>query len=190
MQKIVQVAALSLLAITLAAGCRSAHSGAKAAKEDPAPKKLADAGKYTISVLTDLGATEGLSASDLKQRQQVRDGMGPDMVKILTQRGGFKAREISARDQFKAGPDEYLLTIKIVKYNPGSKAARIVVGFGAGSCSLDLHYELFGAEKDPVLSKDDGVGSGLEWTRCVRKLNKNILSAINGTLASQKQPAK
>jgi hypothetical protein len=112
------------------------------------------------------------------------------MVKILTQRGGFKAREITARDQFKAGPDEYLLTIKIVKYNPGSKAARIVVGFGAGSCSLDLHYDLFGTEKDPVLSKDDGVGSGLEWTRCIRKLNENMLTAINGKLASLGQPVK
>jgi len=53
---------------------------------------------------------------------------------------------------------------------------------GAGSCSLDIHYELFGPNGNMLLSKDDGCGSSLDWQRLARKLNETMLAAIQARL--------
>jgi hypothetical protein len=74
--------------------------------------------------------------------------------------------------------------VRIVRYNPGSKAARMFVGLGAGAASLDIHYEFSDPRGRKMLSKDDGVGTSLEWQRLARKLNENILDAIQRRLAS------
>lgn len=186
MGDIIGKAFLSALALSLVTGCGTPSQNTQTSGKAAAPSggKFADAGKYSLSILMDPGV-EGLPANEAKSRQQISDWMGGDAVRVFAGRGGgYKAQLITAKDQFKAGPDTLLLTVKIVKYNPGSKAARMIVGFGAGSCSLDIHYELRGAGKDPVLSADDGVGSSVEWNRLARKLNENMLRAVNAKLAS------
>ena len=100
----------------------------------------------------------------------------------MKRRGGYEAKLIQNLDEFVAGPDTYLLTAKIKDYNPGSKAARMVVGFGAGSCSMDIHIELFGADNKQIFAKDDHVASGRDWRNVARKLNENILKAIDEVL--------
>jgi hypothetical protein len=144
----------------------------------------AAASSYTISVLSDrTSGTEGLTEKQIQQRNQVFDWMERDMVSLLTRRGGYDAAVITSRDAFQPGPGKYLLVTRIVRYNPGAKAARMIVGFGAGAASLDTHFELFGEGKEPLISRDHGVGSGREWVNCCRKLNEQMLTAVKAALS-------
>ncbi|EKD25855.1 MAG: hypothetical protein ACD_79C01467G0001, partial [uncultured bacterium] len=118
-----------------------------------------------------------------KPTAQIAKWLQGDLRKLLIKRGKYEARIISSADDFRKGQDEYLIDIKIMRYNPGSKAARIIVGFGAGSASLDIHYELIGPSGKTLLSKDDGCGTSLDWQRLARKLNENILSSIKPVIA-------
>lgn len=152
-------------------------SAASVAVTAPAPT----AGRAVIYVLFDRGIATGVDDRETTQRQQVGDYMERDLVRALT-KAGYAAKAIAKRAEFTAVADNYLLTVKIVRYNPGAKAARYVVGYGAGAASLDIHYELTGAKNDAVLSKDDGVGSSRDWQFCCRKLNQNMTQAIKGAL--------
>ncbi|OGP59454.1 MAG: hypothetical protein A2V65_03940 [Deltaproteobacteria bacterium RBG_13_49_15] len=121
---------------------------------------------------------------DDKATKQMGAWMEGDIKNVLARRGGYNVRIISSRDEFKSGQGEYLVTLKIIRYNPGSKAARIIVGFGAGYASLDIHYELIGPSGNTLISKDDGCATSLDWQRLGRKLNENILAAIQPRIAA------
>jgi hypothetical protein len=133
-----------------------------------------------ICVLTDRNITE--DTSNVDSRNALADWWEVDLVNVLTRRGGYDAKLIQSRDEFVAGPDTYLLTAKIIDYNPGSKAARMFVGFGAGSCSMDLHIELYGVDNKQLFTKDDHVASSRDWRNVARKLNENTLKAVNEAL--------
>ncbi|MEI6788074.1 MAG: DUF4410 domain-containing protein [bacterium] len=132
-------------------------------------------GNERIAILLDCGNTA-------RENRQMGDRMERDLKNVLDKRGNYESRILRSRDEFKPGAGEYLLSVRIVRYNPGSKAARIIVGLGAGSCSLDIHYELFGPSGNMLLSKDDGCGSSLDWQRLARKLNETMLAAIQARL--------
>ena len=122
------------------------------------------------------------SGNDDRENRQMGARMQLDLKNVLERRGGYSSRILRSRDEFKAGQGEYLLDVKIVRYNSGSKAARIIVGFGAGTCTLDIHYELIGPGGNTLISKDDGCASSLDWQRLARKLNENMLAAIQAQL--------
>jgi len=143
---------------------------------------MAGGKKITIQVLSDRGITEGMPQDMVDQRNQLGQWMENDLIDILKD-AGYEAAVIQKREEFKAEAGKYLLAVKIVKYNPGSKAARMVVGFGAGAASLDTHYDLFGDAADPILAKDHGVGSGRDWNYCARKLNEDMTKAVSDKLA-------
>lgn len=134
----------------------------------------------SIYVLVDRNITT--DTSNVESRNAMADWWEVDLVNVLKKRGGYDAKLIKKSDEFVAEPDAYLLTAKILQYNPGSKAARMIVGFGAGACSMDLHIELFGVDNKQIFAKDDHVASGRDWRNVARKLNENILKAINETL--------
>ncbi len=144
---------------------------------------LADGGSYSIAVLSDRGITPDLGPDRTNQYNQVGEWMERDLLRML-QRAGYSARLVDNRSQFAAGPGEYLLQVRIVRYNPGSKAARMLVGFGAGATSLDTHYELYGASPQPLLAEDHGVGSSIDWTKVIQKLNQQMVDAVSRTLAT------
>ena len=118
-----------------------------------------------------------------KPTVQMAERLQKDLRNILVKRGGYDARILESRTEFRRGEGEYLIHITLIKYKPGSKAARIIVGFGAGSASLDIHYELLNPREKVLLSKDDGCGTSLDWQRIARKLNENILAAITPVIA-------
>jgi hypothetical protein len=132
-------------------------------------------GNERIAILLDPGNND-------RENRQMGSRMERDLKNVLDKRGNYDSRILRSRDEFKPGEGEYLLSVRIVRYNSGSKAARIIVGFGAGSCSLDIHYELFGPNGNMLLSKDDGCGSSLDWQRLARKLNETMLAAIQARL--------
>lgn len=141
-----------------------------------------------IAILMDPGSTD-------RGTRQIGERMERDLKNVLDKRGHYSSRIIKSRDEFKQDSGEYLMNVRIVRYNSGSKAARIIVGFGAGSCSLDIHYEFIGPKGNTLISKDDGVGSSLDWQRLARKLNENILESVQarfkaGNLDADVAPAK
>lgn len=170
--KIFRLAIPLLLAFQLLTGCVSSSGRAPQA---------ASGNKVEILVLSDRGDTAAMSDYVAKAIGDLAPFMEKDLVEQLS-RAGYQARQIRARSEFSPGNGRYLLITRIVNYNPGSSAARMVVGFGAGSASLDNHYELFGNGGQPVLSWDDGVGTSQHWTRLCRTLNGNAVKRINAQL--------
>lgn len=163
-------AVLSILTLVAATGCKTTRAPVAASGQ-----------KIQISVLLDRGA-EGLDERRAKYREQLGVYMERDLVRRLT-RAGYAVSQIRDEAGYKAAPDSYLLAVKVTSYNPGSKAARMLVGYGAGATSINIHYELRGKDAAPLLAKDDGVGSSRDWTFCVVKLDQNIVAAVTGQLA-------
>ncbi len=190
MKKLMLIFILIFLAIV--AGCHSRSQTPKAEKgleesnieesnivETDSPSEVTTGNKnLKLSVLMDIG-DDNLSQTQIDQRQQLNSWMGKDLSRMLNN-AGYQANLIENRSQYKSGT--YLLKVTIVRYNAGSKAARIVVGFGAGAVSLDTRYELFAPSGNLILSDEHGVGSSIEWTSCARKLNKQTLKVVSDKL--------
>ncbi len=164
------IAALSLC-LAVIPGC----SGTKSVK-------MADGKNIEIYILSDRGNPDDMTEKQYLNRVQVGEWMEPDLVRILN-RAGYKATLIEKPEEYTPGTGKYLLKVSIVSYNPGSAAARILVGYGAGATSMDNHYELYGEGKEPLLSYDDGVGSSRGWRQVAQKLNQNALERISQKLA-------
>jgi len=179
---------VTLLCLIIAIGCHSRTEAPKAAKEvkretqrveaDTLSESLSTGKKHTIKVLMDIGG-DGLTQAQIDQRVRLNDFMGKDLVRMLS-KAGYEASLIENRNQYTKGAS--LLKVTIVKYNAGSKAARMVVGFGAGAVSLDTRFELFAPGGNLVVSDEHGVGSSMDWTSCARKLNKQTVEAVSGKL--------
>lgn len=160
----------TILAVIFASGCRTIRAPLGASGQ-----------KIKIAVLLDRGAA-GLDARRAKYRQQLGAYMERDLLSRLN-RCGYAATVVQAASDYKPQADAYLLAVKIKTYNPGNKFARMFVGYGAGATAIDIHYELRGQDKKPLLALDDGVGSSRDWTFCAAKLNQNMIKTITEHLA-------
>jgi len=175
--KKVLVLAFIIVAFVLT-GCQT--SGTKADDSKPVAKKTkkaakkASPGKGTIYYMIDRNIKPDQREDKANAQRQVGDWMERDLAKIIKKRLKFDAVAIEKSSGFKSGPKNYLLKVKIVKYNPGSYAARSFVGFGAGAASMDISYELTDSAGKRVLKNSDGVGSGRDWRNVARKLNENM----------------
>ncbi|PLX84296.1 MAG: hypothetical protein C0617_08545 [Desulfuromonas sp.] len=160
-----------LCAALVAAGCAPKVAAPKMASGDPA----------ALFILTDRGITADMDEKQVQQLNQIGNYMDKQLLR-LAQKSGYQANLISSRDQFTKASGEYLLSVTIKKYNPGNKAARMLIGFGAGAVSMDTHYELFGKGAEALLANDDGVGSSRDWYFVVNKLNEKTLAAVTDRL--------
>lgn len=141
----------------------------------------------TIYVLFDDGVNGSLDARQAKAQAQLSDWMDDDLVRVFARyaKSGYQAKRIEKRKDFTPQSNNYLLSVRILEYRAGSKAARIVVGFGAGGVSLKIHYELSANGRNAIISKDDGVFSGREWISAARKLNENMAKAVTERLGRE-----
>lgn len=133
-----------------------------------------------ILVVIDRGIESSFTEVQVRNRNQVGELMDVDLIKLLN-KAGYDARLIQEASEYKAGAGSYLLVVKIKEYNPGSKAARMIVGFGAGATSMKTHYEL----KDgsgTIHSDDLGVGSGRDWRNVVRKIGEQTVDGVKKKL--------
>lgn len=147
------------------------------------PKKINKSDKNStagnISVLSLRGDTQDMTQDQIVELQRVGIWMDKDIIKQLN-RNGYKATFIKSRQDFK-GPG-HLLIIDVTKFNPGNKAARIFISFGAGASSLDLHYQLLDSAGTVLSTWDDGVGSSKGGTYCAQTLNRNAITQLNSVL--------
>lgn len=141
----------------------------------------------TICILFDNGVSGKLDARQAKAQAQLSDWMDDDLVRVFARyaKAGYQAKVIEKRKDFKPQPNSYLLTVKILEYRAGSKAARMVVGYGAGGVSLNIHYELSADGRKAIISNDDGVFSGREWISAARKLNEKMAKAVTEKLGKK-----
>jgi hypothetical protein len=139
-----------------------------------------------VAVVLDRAIPAQLPQDKQQAQQQLGDWMEQDLVNVLKD-AGYDATLATGQ----AAPrGSYVLAVRFLKYNPGSKAARMFVGFGAGAASLDLHYELRSPAGKVLLSRNDGIGSGVDWRKVARQLNVNMTdqvgTALGGPAVSQR----
>ncbi len=141
----------------------------------------ADGSHYTVQFLVDAAITADMSAQQVRAQRQLATWMENDLLSLLS-RAGYKASPITSSDQFKGGSDTYLLQVTIARYNPGSKAARMLVGFGAGSASVDIEYQIINGTHQQLENISDGVGSSRDWNYCCRVLNQRMIATLGATV--------
>jgi hypothetical protein len=153
-------------------------------------RAVGESAQATISILFDNGVNETLEARQAKAQTQLSDWMDDDLVRVFARytKAGYQAKLIEKREDFTPHPNTYLLTVKIIEYRAGSKAKRMIVGFGAGGVSLKIHYELFAEGANAILAKDDGIFSGREWLNAARKLNENMSATVIDKLGGKSTP--
>jgi hypothetical protein len=165
------LAALAALAV-------SACGGGPKAPTTPDGKPL------TLVVLVDRGL-DGKTPDQQNQLNQLGDFQQTNLIAALKD-AGYNASLINSAGEYQPSAGLYLLKVTVVKYNPGSKAARMMVGFGAGSTSLDLHYELYSTDPAaPFYSKDHGRASSVDWPKLVRTVDSEMITDITNQLAAQ-----
>lgn len=141
----------------------------------------ADGSRYAVYVIVDSGITATMTESQLRAQEQMASWMENDLLNLL-KRAGYQAVSVANSAQFEGGSGNYLLQVKIVNYNPGSKAARMLVGFGAGATSLDIQYQIVNGQKLTLEDRSDGVGSSRDWSYCGRVLNQRMIATLGTTV--------
>lgn len=175
MKKRLGTIGLSVVLFLFVAACAS--SGAKA------PKTASGKG-ITMYVIIDRGITRSMTDYQIKNRNQVGTWMEQDLPALL-KKAGYKPRLITRRSQYKRSGSSYLLVVKITSYNPGAKAARMFVGYGAGATSMKTHYELYGKGRRRILADDLGVGSSRGWRNVIRKIDTLTVRAVSEKLSQR-----
>ena len=172
MRKTVSILLFTVVVAAVAVSCGSS----------PKAPTTPDGQPTTIVVLFDRGL-EDKTEDQIDQLNQLVDFMEADLINRL-KGTGYNA-ELDNKDEPTApAPGKYVMTVKIVNYDPGSAAARVMVGYGAGTCSLDLHYALKGEAEEPVVSKDHGRASSNDWRDIAVRLNKEMIEDITIKLSS------
>lgn len=158
MKKILTFLLTCSMLLTLVTGCRSARVAA-------GPRRALD-------VLIEEGKPGEMEERQYRYRTEVRDYMQRELPRRFA-RYGIDARMIRDRGGYAPEGGRHLLVVKYLSYNPGSSAARIVVGFGAGAASLNIQASLYDGQQE-ILSWQDGCGTSGHWSRLVNKLDANM----------------
>jgi hypothetical protein len=144
--------------------------------------KSASGGKIKIAVLSNRGNPDSMESRQWQWRNEVGEYMEPDLINRL-KRSGYDAKLVSSASEYTAGPDSYLVMMEITSYNPGSSAARMFVGYGAGACALDMKYTVKNGNKT-LQSWEDGIGTSQHWRKLPHALNDKLVRKLNAELLS------
>ncbi len=148
--------------------------------------KTASGRDIAMYVIIDRGIEKSYTDYQVRNRNQVGEWMERDLTGLLG-KAGYNVHLIGRRSEYKQAAGAYLLTVKITNYNPGSKAARMMVGYGVGATSMQTRYELFAKGQKSILADDLGVGSGSDWTAVVRKIDVLTVNAVTAKLSESAQ---
>lgn len=163
-----------VVCVVFLAGCAAAPRAPRTSAGEP----------VEIMVLCDSTCpTELVERAEL-QFVGLTQWMERDLVKRLT-KSGYKAAPVKSPDEFEPREGRYLLKAKSARYNPGSRTARAIIGFGAGFATLDMHYELYGVETQPLMEWDDGTStSRVSLSGIAKKLDQHTVERITEMLVS------
>jgi hypothetical protein len=139
--------------------------------------------RQSLDVLIEEGSAAAMEPRQYQYRCELRDYMRTELPRRFA-RYGFDVRMLSQRSEYQAAGGGKLLVVRYDAYNPGSNAARLVVGFGAGACSLDLTATLYQGEA-VALTWKDGCGTSGHWSRLVNKLDDNMAKKLRDSAAQR-----
>jgi hypothetical protein len=142
--------------------------------------KAPDGSPYTLAIYFDRSSS--LAKPD--QVQQIIGFMEPDLHSVLL-KAGYKLEQTDNPETFLPGPNRFLLIVRIVDYQPGSKAARMIVGFGAGSLVLDTQHVLYAGPEQLILQGTGSVGSARDWNYAAMKINQQISRDVTVALSTR-----
>jgi hypothetical protein len=157
-----------LICLFLAAGC-----GKKTA--EPAPSATIPLALLTLD--------DQLTEKNAELEKELRvtiDWMDRDLLKIFKD-AGYQPVLLKKMQDYRTDQGK-LLIIEVERFNPGSRAARAFVGFGAGSASLDVNYKLLDERSALLTEWRDGVGSSKGPTYCAQTLNRRALAKVSPLL--------
>jgi hypothetical protein len=160
------------LSILFLIGC---IGGCGQKKAGPNPSVVRD-----IAVLTLEGEMSGLTADQTRELSNTVTWMDRDLIKNLNT-AGFRAVLIKNMHEYKSDMGK-LLIAEVERFNAGNRAARALVGFGAGAASLDLRYKLLDERGGTLAEWRDGVGSSKGATYCAETLNRRAVDKVISTL--------
>ena len=169
MLKAVSAASLALVSLSfLLAGCASAP---------PAPKG-ADGKAIALEVSVDGGwdQVDTDNPNQVSQRNQLVNYIKSETVSQLSH-SGYEARLLDSSKGLTPGARE--LHLRVDNYNPGSAAARMLVGLGAGAATLDMSA-VYKDGGTVLLKTQKSVASGRDWRKIVRKINIEIMQEMAG----------
>lgn len=173
---IVYVSALACLCF-FSSACRSASPSASSASQG----RVVNSGRQALDVLIEEGTPAEMTEKQYGFRKELRAYMERDLPRRLA-RQGIDMRLITSPSQNTgAATDAPLLIIRYEAYNPGSSAARMWVGYGAGAASLDISMTLGKAGKE-VQTWKDGCGTSQHWSRIINTLDDRLSKRVKELL--------
>jgi len=165
-------------ALCFSAACRTSRGDGTRATASAIP-----AARQTLDVLIEEGDPASMEPRQYRYRCEVRDYMRTELPRRFA-RYGFAVRLLNNRAEHAPDSGVHLLVIRYDSYNPGSAAARMTVGFGAGAASLDLTATLYAAGA-PALVWKEGCGTSGHWSRIVNKLDDNMAKKLRAHFAQR-----
>lgn len=170
-RSLVYVSLLSVLCFVSSA-CRSAG---------PAQGGGGGGGRQSLDVLIEEGSVAEMTEKQYSLRRELRVAMERDLPRRLA-RQGFDMRLITSPTQNTGtATDAPLLIIRYEAYNPGSSAARMWVGYGAGAASLDISMTLGKGGKE-IATWKDGCGTSQHWSRIINTLDDRMAKKVRTLL--------
>ena len=162
---------LLFVVLLLFAGCGPQAANVDTQKQNAKP----------IVVLVNDGQLKDLNGEQQYELNRVLQWLKRDIIKQL-KRARFEAQLIERKQDYR--PEDGLLwTMTVKDFNAGNRALRAFVGYGAGSSSLDMKYDLQSPQGQSLDNWEDGVGSSKGGTYCAQTLNrrgvKRIVSYLN-----------
>ncbi|MEI6645549.1 MAG: DUF4410 domain-containing protein [bacterium] len=153
----------------LSSACRSSRG----ANVTDSQYRSTHIGNQQLDVLIDEGNTADMNVKQVGLRNELRMRMESDLPRKMA-RQGIDMRFITSLSQNTgAAGSAPLLIVRYDVYNPGSTAARMVVGFGAGAASLDISLSLCKDGKE-VQGWKDGCGTSQHWSRLINTLDDRM----------------
>ena len=168
LRSIVYVSAIASLCF-LSSACRSS----RVATATDSQAKTTSIGQLKLDVLIDEGSPADMNEKQFGFRKELRTYMERDLPRKMA-RQGIDMRLINSLTQNTGTADQPpLLIIRYESYNPGSSAARMWVGYGAGAAALDISMSLCKGGKE-IQGWKDGCGTSQNWSRLVNTLDDRL----------------
>ena len=136
--------------------------------------------KIKISVMSNRGNSDEMESRQWQYRNEIGSYMEVDLVNRLN-RTGYAAQLIQSVSEYIPSADSYLVSMEITSYNPGSSVARMMVGYGAGACALDMDYIVKNGS-NVLQDWKDGIGTSSDWRRLPRALDDKLVRKLNAEL--------
>ena len=168
LRNLLYVSAIASLCV-ISSACRSSRA-ATATDSQNRPTSL---GRLQLDVLIDEGSPAEMTDKQHGFRLELRTYMERDLPRKMA-RQGIDMRLITSLSQNTGvAGSAPLLIIRYEAYNPGSSAARMWVGYGAGAASLDISLSLCKEGKE-IQGWKDGVGTSQHWSRIINTLDDHL----------------